>query len=119
MGGPKRMSRVDMAEAVADARGRGRQAILPVPAASVDRGVASPADISMDSSLLQVWPRGAAPQSAVQLSFSAHDILGSPVLHGSVLCPACCAVPCSWSELLCLGPFKSSSCGKVMEWTCT
>lgn len=54
MGGPQRMSRVDMAEAVTDARGYDRAAILRAPAASVDRGVASPADISMNTALLQV-----------------------------------------------------------------
>lgn len=52
-GGPQRMSRVDMAVTLADARGYDRSAILPGPAASVNRGVASPADISMDVSLLQ------------------------------------------------------------------
>lgn len=48
------MSRVDMAVAVADARGHGREAIVEAPAASVNRGVASPADISMDIRQLQV-----------------------------------------------------------------
>ena len=52
MGGPQRLSRVDMALAVAAARGYDAALVLPAPAASVDRGVASPADISMDSSRL-------------------------------------------------------------------
>ena len=53
MGGPQRLSRVDMARAVAAARGHDAACILAAPAASVDRGVASPADISMDSSRLE------------------------------------------------------------------
>jgi len=53
MGGPERMSRVDMANCVADVCGYSREAIIAAPAASVNRGVASPADISMDSNLLQ------------------------------------------------------------------
>jgi dTDP-4-dehydrorhamnose reductase len=53
MGGPQRMSRVDMAIAVAAKRGHAPSLIVPVPAASVDRGVASPSDISMDSSELE------------------------------------------------------------------
>ncbi|MEW5300359.1 MAG: hypothetical protein WDW36_003295 [Sanguina aurantia] len=52
MGGPERLSRVDMAHQVAEARGFGSRCILPASASSVDRGVASPADISMDSSEL-------------------------------------------------------------------
>ncbi|GLI64946.1 hypothetical protein VaNZ11_008348, partial [Volvox africanus] len=51
-GGPERLSRVDMARQVADALGCGYNAILPASTASVNRGVASPADISMDVSLL-------------------------------------------------------------------
>ena len=53
MGGPQRLSRVNMACAVAAARGHDAAYILAAPAASVDRGVASPADISMDSSRLE------------------------------------------------------------------
>ncbi|KAG1679980.1 hypothetical protein FOA52_007044 [Chlamydomonas sp. UWO 241] len=52
MGGPQRLSRADMACAVAAARGLPGDAIVAAPAASVQRGVASPADISMDSSRL-------------------------------------------------------------------
>jgi len=48
-GGPERLSRVDMARAVARVRGLSDAAILPAPAKSVNRGVASPPDISMDS----------------------------------------------------------------------
>lgn len=53
MGGPQRLSRVDMAAAVAAARGHDPACILRAPASSVDRPVASPADISMDSSRLE------------------------------------------------------------------
>ncbi|KAJ1392608.1 RmlD-like substrate binding domain [Sesbania bispinosa] len=47
-GGPDRVSRVEMAEAVAQVRGYDTSLIKPVSASSVDRGVKSPADISMD-----------------------------------------------------------------------
>mmetsp|Transcript_50765 Transcript_50765/g.162509 ORF Transcript_50765/g.162509 Transcript_50765/m.162509 type:complete len:206 (-) Transcript_50765:106-723(-) len=53
MGGPERLSRVDMARAVAAARGHSEAAIQPVPSASVNRGVASPPDISMDVARVQ------------------------------------------------------------------
>lgn len=60
MGGPDRLSRVDMARLVAGALGLGgsaaaSRAILPVPSASVSaekRGYASPRDISMDVSAI-------------------------------------------------------------------
>ncbi|EFJ49277.1 hypothetical protein VOLCADRAFT_43537, partial [Volvox carteri f. nagariensis] len=52
VGGPERLSRVDMARQVADALGCGYDAILATSTASVNRGVASPADISMDVSRL-------------------------------------------------------------------
>ncbi|KAJ8900525.1 hypothetical protein K2173_025302 [Erythroxylum novogranatense] len=52
VGGPDRVSRVQMAEAVADFRGYSPSLIKPVSASSVDRGVSSPADISMDISKL-------------------------------------------------------------------
>lgn len=48
VGGPDRVSRVQMAEAVANARNYNMSLITPVSAASVDRGVKSPSDISMD-----------------------------------------------------------------------
>ncbi|XP_058744042.1 uncharacterized protein LOC131616666 [Vicia villosa] len=47
-GGPDRVSRVQMAEAVAQIRGHDTSLIKPVSASSIDRGVKSPADISMD-----------------------------------------------------------------------
>ncbi|EEF50486.1 methionine adenosyltransferase 2 subunit beta [Ricinus communis] len=50
VGGPDRVSRVQMAEAVADIRGYNSALIKSVSAASVDRGVLSPADISMNIS---------------------------------------------------------------------
>lgn len=54
MGGPERLSRADMAERLAEVRGHDRRRIRRCPAASMAgaRGVASPADISMDSSAL-------------------------------------------------------------------
>eukprot|EP00271_Cylindrocystis_brebissonii_P016788 TRINITY_DN412_c0_g1_i1.p1 TRINITY_DN412_c0_g1~~TRINITY_DN412_c0_g1_i1.p1 ORF type:complete len:371 (+),score=61.63 TRINITY_DN412_c0_g1_i1:37-1113(+) len=52
LGGPDRLSRLQMAEMVAVVRGYSRAPIKAVPAASVNRGVASPPDISMDSSHL-------------------------------------------------------------------
>ncbi|WCJ23169.1 NAD(P)-binding Rossmann-fold superfamily protein [Euphorbia peplus] len=52
VGGPDRLSRVQMAEVVADVRGYNRALIKPVSASTVDRGVLSPADISMDISKL-------------------------------------------------------------------
>lgn len=48
VGGPDRLSRVQMAEAVAHIRGYNTSLIKSVSASSVDRGVKSPADISMD-----------------------------------------------------------------------
>lgn len=53
LGGPERLSRVDMAKAVAIHRGYSMNAIIEVPARSVDRGATSPADISMDTTLLK------------------------------------------------------------------
>ncbi|CAL1399054.1 unnamed protein product [Linum trigynum] len=52
LGGPNRVSRVEMAEVVANVRGYNASLIKPVSASSVDRGVSSPADISMDISNL-------------------------------------------------------------------
>ncbi|EEC74279.1 hypothetical protein OsI_09525 [Oryza sativa Indica Group] len=48
VGGPDRVSRLQMAESVADVRGYSHSIIKSVSASSVDRGVASPPDISMD-----------------------------------------------------------------------
>ncbi|XP_027156832.1 uncharacterized protein LOC113757972 isoform X1 [Coffea eugenioides] len=48
IGGPARVSRVQMAEAVAHVGGHKTSLINPVSALSVDRGVNSPSDISMD-----------------------------------------------------------------------
>jgi hypothetical protein len=47
-GGPERLSRLDMALKVAETYGFNSQpSVIAVPSASVNRGVASPADISM------------------------------------------------------------------------
>jgi dTDP-4-dehydrorhamnose reductase len=53
MGGPARLSRVDMARTVAATWGRSPAAIQPAPAASVCRGVSAPADISMSIERLE------------------------------------------------------------------
>ncbi|XP_076909858.1 uncharacterized protein LOC143567282 [Bidens hawaiensis] len=52
VGGPDRVSRAQMAETVARVRGYNTSLIKQVSASSVDRGVKSPADISMDISRL-------------------------------------------------------------------
>uniref|UniRef100_A0A6N2MGV5 RmlD-like substrate binding domain-containing protein n=1 Tax=Salix viminalis TaxID=40686 RepID=A0A6N2MGV5_SALVM len=52
VGGPDRVSRVQMAETVAHVRGYSTSLIKQVSASSVYRGVSSPADISMDISKL-------------------------------------------------------------------
>ncbi|XP_016454244.2 LOW QUALITY PROTEIN: uncharacterized protein LOC107778490 [Nicotiana tabacum] len=48
VGGPDRVSRVQMAEAVAHIRGYNLSLIKPVSSSTVNRGVKSPVDISMD-----------------------------------------------------------------------
>lgn len=53
LGGPDRLSRADMAEAVARAHGHDPSLVQRVPAASANRPFPSPADISMDSSRLE------------------------------------------------------------------
>ncbi|PRQ57886.1 putative NAD(P)-binding domain, rmlD-like substrate binding domain-containing protein [Rosa chinensis] len=62
VGGPDRLSRVQMAETVADIRGYNLSLIKSVSASSVDHGVVSPADISMDISKLVQTP-GISPIS--------------------------------------------------------
>ncbi|KAK9058940.1 hypothetical protein SSX86_021557 [Deinandra increscens subsp. villosa] len=52
VGGPNRVSRAQMAETVAGVSGYNKSFIKPVSASSIDRGVKSPADISMDISKL-------------------------------------------------------------------
>ncbi|XP_038878319.1 methionine adenosyltransferase 2 subunit beta [Benincasa hispida] len=55
VGGPNRVSRVEMAETVAEIRGHKKSLIKRVSASSIDRGVKSPADISMNiSKLVQI-----------------------------------------------------------------
>ena len=53
MGGPHRLSRLDMAQQVAEVWGLPSEAIVPAPCSSTERPVKSPADISMDSSRLK------------------------------------------------------------------
>lgn len=53
VGGPDRLSRADMARAMARARHYSEELVNPVPASSVNRGVQSPPDISMDISRLR------------------------------------------------------------------
>jgi dTDP-4-dehydrorhamnose reductase len=52
-GGPERLSRADMGDAVAVVRAYPRERVLRVPSASVVRTPASPADISMDVRALE------------------------------------------------------------------
>jgi hypothetical protein len=53
MGGPERLSRIDVAHAVARARGHGTECARAVERATLPPGpVASPLDISMDSTAL-------------------------------------------------------------------
>ncbi|CAN6252733.1 unnamed protein product [Urochloa humidicola] len=60
VGGPDRVSRLQMAESVAAVRGYDHSIIKSVSASSVNRGVASPSDISMDitklTQLLSIKP---------------------------------------------------------------
>ncbi|KAF3796215.1 Methionine adenosyltransferase 2 subunit beta [Nymphaea thermarum] len=75
VGGPDRVSRVQMAEAVAAIKGYDISLIKPVPAASVNRGVISPSDISMDISRL-VEVLGISPVSfrdGVKLTLDVKD----------------------------------------------
>lgn len=53
MGGPERLSRVDMAQRVAEAWGLDPRNIVPAPSNSIQRTVASPPDISMDISRIE------------------------------------------------------------------
>ncbi|KAG8363336.1 hypothetical protein BUALT_Bualt19G0011800 [Buddleja alternifolia] len=73
VGGPDRVSRVQMAEAVAHVRGYNTSLIKPVSASSVDRGVKSPSDISMDiSKMLQKTGFSATPyREGVRLTLEA------------------------------------------------
>ncbi|KAM5555183.1 hypothetical protein ABKV19_023197, partial [Rosa sericea] len=64
VGGSDRVSRVQMAEMVADIRGYNLSLIKSVSASSVDRGVMSPADISMDITKL-VQMLGISPISFI------------------------------------------------------
>ncbi|KAF9602597.1 hypothetical protein IFM89_030203 [Coptis chinensis] len=73
--GPDRLSRAQMAEAVASVRGYNTSLINPVSASSVNRGVQSPSDISMDISRL-VQQLGVAPISykgGVKLTLEIED----------------------------------------------
>lgn len=55
-------ARVDMARRAASVMGASDANVVPVPAATVDRGVASPADISMDSGAIAA-ATGVTPRS--------------------------------------------------------
>ncbi|KAK9806933.1 hypothetical protein WJX72_007947 [[Myrmecia] bisecta] len=48
MGGPERLSRADMAYAVAEVHGYDKSLVKCAPSSSVNRGVPNPADLSMD-----------------------------------------------------------------------
>lgn len=73
VGGPDRLSRVQMAEAVAHIRGYNTSLIKSVSASSVDRGVKSPADISMDiTKLMQTLDFSPIPfRDGVRLTLAA------------------------------------------------
>ncbi|OVA14104.1 dTDP-4-dehydrorhamnose reductase [Macleaya cordata] len=74
VGGPDRVSRMQMAEAVATVRGYSTSLIKAVSASSVNRGVNSPADISMDISRL-VQTLGITPTpfiDGVKLTLEVH-----------------------------------------------
>ncbi|GMI98379.1 hypothetical protein like AT4G00560 [Hibiscus trionum] len=77
VGGPDRVSRVQMAEAVAQIRGHDSSLIKPVSASSVDRGVMSPADISMDiTKLVQTLNISPTPfKDGVKLTLAAEASL--------------------------------------------
>ena len=53
MGGPDRLSRLEMAQTVADICGYTSDAIIAAPSSTVQRPVRSPPDISMDSSRIE------------------------------------------------------------------
>ncbi|BBM97049.1 hypothetical protein MPTK1_1g02650 [Marchantia polymorpha subsp. ruderalis] len=55
VGGPDRLSRAEMAEVVAEVKGYEASLINHVKASTVDRGVKSPPDISMDVSRLETF----------------------------------------------------------------
>ncbi|KZV21823.1 methionine adenosyltransferase 2 subunit beta [Dorcoceras hygrometricum] len=74
VGGPDRVSRVQMAEAVANVRGYSTALIKQVSASSVDRGVKSPADISMDITKL-IQTLGVTPTSYTEgVTLTLHAI---------------------------------------------
>ena len=74
MGGPDRLSRVDMARQTAEVLGVSDANVEAVSSASVDRGVISPADISMLSnklnSLTLVSPMGWKDQMRLALGMA-------------------------------------------------
>ena len=74
MGGPDRLSHVDMAKQTAEVLGVSDANVAAVPSASVDRGVKSPADISMLSdklnSLTGVTPMGWKDQMRLALGLA-------------------------------------------------
>lgn len=75
VGGPDRVSRVQMAEVVSQLRGYDGLTIKSVSAASVNRGVASPADISMDvSKVVKLLGINLTPfKDGVQLTFESQQ----------------------------------------------
>ncbi|KAL6513588.1 hypothetical protein OROGR_021074 [Orobanche gracilis] len=75
VGGPDRVSRVQMAQAVAHVRGYSASLIKSVSASTVDRGVKSPSDISMDiSKLIQTTGISPTPYTeGVRLTLEEED----------------------------------------------
>ena len=53
MGGPDRLSRLEMAQTVAEICGYSSEFIIAAPSSTVQRPVRSPPDISMDSSRIE------------------------------------------------------------------
>ncbi|KAM7261244.1 hypothetical protein ACFE04_026719 [Oxalis oulophora] len=73
--GPDRLSRAQMAETVADIRGHSASLVKSVSASTVDRGVKSPPDISMDISKLgEILGFSPTPyREAVRLTFESAE----------------------------------------------
>ncbi|KAK1376988.1 Methionine adenosyltransferase 2 subunit beta [Heracleum sosnowskyi] len=72
VGGPDRLSRLQMAETVATVRGYKSSLLKPTSASLINRGVKSPADISMDISKL-IQMQGFSPmkfEEGVRLTFT-------------------------------------------------
>lgn len=74
MGGPNRLSRYDMAEAVAKHCGVGMECVERGKSAEVARAAPSPLDISMDSSRLQAQ----LPFALTPFAAGLREVFGEP-----------------------------------------